>query len=230
MNRRKSTQKNARNSVVAQRRNQPTRQQFDQLLDIEKTRMGGSTPQVRDKIAMVIKRKKVHTFVQSVDYGSLTPSLTADVIGGQAFQLNQLPTADLTAYQTLFDQYRIVEIAFDFTSLNPSATESPLYTAIDYDSATAPTLASIEQYETLQIQQGQWSTHRVWTPQARLVAYTGATATQAANSTNGQWFDVSSPATSYYGVLWVIPANASSSATPTYRLTGRLVMQFRNIR
>jgi len=230
-NRRAPTQRRARSKTVARLRTQPSRAQFTQLLDMERSHLGGAPPQIRDKTPMSSKRNPVYTFVQTVEQGGfLIPSLTLDVIAGYQFRLDQLPSTDLTAYQTLFDQYRIIEVQLQFISMNPSATEAPLYTCIDYDSSTAVTINQIEQYSTLQISQGQFTTLRTLTPRARLPAYTTATASQAANSTAGQWFDIGTPSVSYYGVLVGIPASSASSATAAYRVTARFVMQFKNVR
>lgn len=229
-NRRLPSQRRARSSAVKRARSQPTKSQFAQLLDMERTHLGGAPPQIRDKTPMATSRNRVYTFVQTVDQGTLTPSLTLDVLAGYEFRLNQLATADLTAYQTLFDQYRLIEVQLQFVALNPSATEAPLYSCIDYDSSATATINQIEQYSTLQISQGQYTTIRTLSPRARLVAYTGATATQAANSSPMQWFDLGAPATSYFGVLVGIPLSAATSATPAYRVTSRFVMQFRNVR
>jgi hypothetical protein len=201
-------------------------------VELEKTHLGGVTPAEPDKQAMMIRRKKVHTFVKTVNKYTLTPSLTLDTVGGITFALSDLVSGDQTSFQTLYDQYRIVEVQVQFLSLNPSATESPLYTVIDYDTGagSAVSINALAEYSTLQITQGQFTTTRTLSPQARAPAYTGSTASQALNTPTSQWFDISLPSVSYYGVLYGIPANAASSATPTYQVTVRYVLQFRNVR
>lgn len=189
--------------------------------------MDGMPPSIRDKRPMVIRRRKPHTFVQGIDGGTITPSLTLDVIGGIAISLNNVPAADLTAFTQLFDQWRIVEMQVNFIALNPSATESPLYTAIDLDSSAAVTLAQILGYETLEITQGQKSTSRTFTP-GTLIA--GATTSNLLNAPDGTWIDCATPAQAYFGLLYALPAQSAGSATPAFRITTKAVFQFRNLR
>jgi hypothetical protein len=196
-------------------------------MDIQRTQMEGMAPGVRDITPHIQPARMVHTFVQTLNLGTLTPSLSADTLGGYSVSLNSIPNSDLTAFTQLFDQWRIKELSFMFVSLNPSATESPLYTAIDLDSASGVTLTNILGYETLQISQGQVTTQRTFVPGTLLA---GATTTNLLNAPDGTWIDCATPTQAYFGLQYVIPANAASSATPAYYVSCRVLFQFRNLR
>jgi hypothetical protein len=217
-----------RNKAVATKR-QDSQLHGDlvQLMDIQRTQLTGMPPSVRDKTPMTVKRLKVHTFVQSIDLSTITPSTSADTINGYAVALVNVPTLDLTAFTTLFDQWRIVEVQYVFAPLNPASPQAPLYTAIDVDGSTPVTLASLLGYETLEITDGTRTTIRTFVPQT-LVA--GATISNFLNAPGGTWIDCASPGQAYYGLLWAIPALSSTSATPAYRVTCKAVFQFRSLR
>jgi len=228
-NRRATVQRKGRANVVAARRGQRNtlHQDMMQLMDIQRTQLHGVPPGVRDEKPRIAPARQVYSFFQTILLGTITPSLTADTLGGYAVSLNNIPTGDLTSFTTLFDQWRIKQLSFTFVSLNPSATEAPLYTAIDLDSSTGVTLATIVGYATCQINQGQVTTVRTFTPGTLLA---GATTTNLVNAPDGTWIDCASPAQAYYGILYAIPLNAASSATPAYQVQCRVLFQFRNLR
>jgi len=198
---------------------------LNQLVDLESAQRAAQMPRIRDKIPMVVSRDPIWTTTGTISFGTITPSLSLDVIGGLSFHLDQL--ANSAAFVQIFDVYRIIEVQVNFVPINPSASQNPLYTVIDYDDATSITINAMTQYETLQITAGPHMTTRTFTPRTIInaVAPGGAFSMKAF-----QWLDVATPTTPYYGLKYGIPALSSGSATPVYQVSFRLVVQFRHTR
>jgi len=153
-------------------------------------------------------------------YGAVTTSVqlaNANTYGSLQFNLAGLDNA--SAFETLFDQYRIdcVEVTFSpliTMNVTPGIVFPRLYTVIDYDDYVAPTsLAYLRQYDSCIISPPGSGVVRTLCPASALAAYTG-TFTGYANRQR-QWIDIASPTAQHYGIKFAIEA----------ALTGQTVLQ-----
>lgn len=207
--------------LMSSRNNNP----LDQLVDLESSQRAAQLPRVRDKVPMVIAHNPIYTTTFAIALGTITPSLSADVINAYSFNISQ---AQLNAaWVAIFDLYRFLEIQVNFIPLNPSASQSPLYTAIDYDDAVPVSIAVLTAYETLQITAGPHMTTRTFTPRSIINA---VVPTGAFSVSNRQWLDLSVQSTPFYGLKYGVPLLASGSATPQFSVNARCIVQLKNVR
>jgi len=165
--------------------------------------------------------------VRTVDKTTITGSTVSDITQGYDFRLSDLPS--YAEFQGLFDSYRIdsVEIAFIPISSDttPGATfgDPRFYTAIDFDSGTAISKTTLEQYDTFMCTDGRKGLVRRLKPRAAIAAYSGAF-TSYAMAPQGSWIDCASPDVQHYGVLVVVPQQTTN--VQIYYVSARYHLSF----
>ena len=133
-------------------------------------------------------------------------STATDNLGSLYFTLSDL--AGYSDMVTLFDEYQLykVEVTFQPTitqSLSADRNPGALYTAVDYDDATAPGDATVLlQYGTCQISAPQERVTRCIYPRMAVAAYSGAFTSYA--NLKSQWIDIASSTVQHYGIKWCI--------------------------
>jgi len=197
--------------------------------DAQQTNVRGRVPAVPDTLRIRAKRDKIYTFHKQQSSSVITPSVTLDQLGAFQFDLNS--TSDSGSFQALFDCWRIVQVSIEFVPLTTGPYAAPLYTVIDYDDANTPaSIASLLEYDTLEITQAGSFLTRTFNPRAAVGVYSSTLFTNFARTTAGQWMDVASPTTKYYALKWGIPALPGGTTTAVYQTVASIVYQFKNTR
>jgi hypothetical protein len=165
-------------------------------------------PDVRDVIIQRPKRNRISHFEFSLT-GNVTSSAVSETDGAITFQLNNL--SGYTTLTSLFDQYRIVGITVRFYPSQPyTAATGQLFTAFDYDDATAVPIATLVQRDTLKVAPANAYFERSLVPRLAIAAYAGAFT--SFGNTQGLWIDSGSPGVVHYGLKYGVPASASANS------------------
>jgi len=101
--------------------------------------------------------QKIYLFKRTARYGSVTANNIADVKDGYSFTLDQVP--NYTEFTALYDQFKInaVKISFlpqmteniSLSSFNNPYASSRFFSALDYNSASAPaTIDKVREYQS----------------------------------------------------------------------------------
>jgi len=168
----------------------------------------------------------VYTLQQSFVGPVVAGSATIETDGALSMNLSSLP--DASSLAALFDTYRFVAVKMTFQptvgQIN-SAVQSPIYTVLDYDDASATSISALVQYDTLKVAPGNVYFERVWSPRASNALYSGAFTSfgQVAD----QWIDTASPGVLQYGIKWGIPLSADA---PIWQTVVHTIVQFKNTR
>jgi hypothetical protein len=158
--------------------------------------------------------------------GSFTTSTSGPTFMAYYFTVNTLD--QISALQSLFDQYRIVLVEFWLCPevLAPTATNN-VATVIDYDDATAlGTYAQALDYVNCQSAPGTAAHYRSFVPHAALAAYSGTFVSYA--NVASPWIDAASPTVQHYGVK--VAATLEPTTAISYDVTYRLTTEWRNVR
>lgn len=170
---------------------------------------------------------QVYRFQQIVDFGTvLTSSNVTATLGGQNFQLSNLPQS--ATYTSLFDQYRFsaIELWLQPNQTNNGGHTGWLYSAVDYDNAAAPaSLSALQQYSN--VKEGPFidGQYHKYVPHVALAAYSGAF-TSYANVT-APWLDCNSPTIQHYGLVFGVSVTTDNAIT--FNLQARFHLEFRNV-
>jgi len=178
-----------------------------------------------------IADKQVYRTTQTVTSSTpiLATSTTVPTFAATSFFLSQCD--NVTAFQSVFDQYKIEEVE---VWVLPNVQENQdlskiqaLYrTSIDYDDANVPTsIASINEFNNCMTAPYTLGQYRVVKPHVAISAYQGAF-TGFANQ-NSQWIDIGSPNVQHFG--FKMAADVTSSAV-SFQITYRFHLAFRNVR
>lgn len=161
---------------------------------------------------------------------NLISSVSAGVGIAWGFGLSDLP--GYTEFTGLFDQYRIKEVELkivpEYTDYTPNSNvggSAFIYTSVDFDNATTPTLASIAESETCTLHKSNQPITIKIQPRTD---FTLSGQTNAAMAPAGQWIDCASPAVTHYGVKAFIPQGTTN--TGTWHCVCRYTCEFRNSR
>jgi len=195
---------------------------------------GDRYPQPSFPVALA-KEGRVYDFVQWIDQGSLTasgPYATSTSIPtafATYFTLSQL--AQSATFTALFDQYRIAMIEMLFSpqanAINtPSSSNGggELYSYVDFDDATAPTVAIAQQRSNSQVVAGYQSVVHRFIPHVAQAAYSGTFASFA--NVTAPWIDCTSTTVQHYGVKAAAPV---SNVIIKWDIFTRVHIQFRNV-
>jgi len=153
----------------------------------------------------------IHRFVQTADAGTvLTSSASVPVFQGVNFTLSGMPNA--SNYTALFDQYKIecIECWFYPAASNNGGHTGTLYTAVDYDSSSAPaSITAIQAYSNVVTAPIATTGHyHRFRPHVAVAAYSGAfTSFQNQES---PWIDCSSNTVQHYGIVLASTINSDA--------------------
>jgi len=174
------------------------------------------------------------TFHQTTEGANITATAAA-----QTFQYNfQLANLDnLTAFQSLFDQYRIDAIRFSLIPDNNAIPiENPanttlvqVYNVIDYDDSTAlVSAAAAKQYDNCAIVEPAESLCRTFQPRLAVATYSGVFT--SFGNLRPQWLDMASTTVQHYGVKQYIPAiTVGQTFTQSWKVQIEYWVSFRSV-
>jgi len=173
---------------------------------------------------------KIYSIIQSLPATTITSSNLANVYGAYSYTISTLD--QITAFQNLFDQYRIRMIEVEFlpgvNDNNTAASNMGLFaTVIDYDDASV--LTSFNQaldYTNCLVGTGYESQRRVFKPHVAEALYSG-TFTSYGNL-ESPWVDMVSSTVQHYGVKTVWTPTTTNAQVIT--MLPKLWIEFRNVR
>jgi len=179
---------------------------------------------------------RIHRYIQHQDAPTSVQQAAVETDGALAFQLNDL--AQYATFTALYDQYRIRQLDvkmipaitayLDSTGGAAKGFNSRVWTAIDYDDATALTAVALREYTTVRENMGTDMICRSFVPHFALAAYSGAFNSYA--NTIG-WLDCNSAGVQHYGFKWAIEAApAATSVLQSWRFDVTYYFEFRNVR
>lgn len=209
-------------------KNAPVPSLLRDLITINKSEMIRMSPIKKDEQPLVEGTKdKLYTFWQTYIGPQVVSSASLEIDQQLQFMLSSF--TNVSAYQTLWDSYRILQITVRFfpCATPPlSGSQGPVYTAVDYDDATTTTLSQLLEYDTLQMCQPGTYFERTFTPRVANALYSGAFT--SFGQVKSPWIDLASAGVLHYGLKIATPNG--TVATPLFNTTVSAVIQFRNIR
>ncbi len=173
---------------------------------------------------MQLARYRTYIAAITWDVATIGSSTTTTFAAGYYAALNALP--GYTNLVECFDQYRILQVVYNFVPLGDYAAPGVMYTALDYEDANTPTnAAELEQFDTCMISPFSRSIQRVVNPRISVAAYASGVFTSYATQ-RATWIDSGSPGVQHYGLKVVVPAFGSQ----TYQvlLKGTCYVQLRS--
>lgn len=175
-------------------------------------------------------RQPVHNFKRTAYYnGLIAGSTLSDVSGGLIGQLNQVP--NYTEFTALYDMYKINGIRWRFSPRANSAEAGTnqglikLFTGIDYDDITTPSLTDILQYESLRVTQSNKDHVRFVRPRVAKAVY--QTSVGTGYSAGRGWIDCANPTVAHYGLKWVL--QQLPAGNQSYDLQVTYYLSFKNV-
>lgn len=170
--------------------------------------------------------------------GSVAAVAGTPVFYGGVFGINITEIDLLSAYQSLFDQYRIVgcEMTFNPMFNTDSAAGTTNYlgelaTVIDYDDATTPSAFSVlRSYENVKITNCQTKQVRRFVPHLAVSSYTTGGVFAGYTNMKDQWIDMAYPTVQHYGIKFGFSGSASVTTVPQYMVDTVIMLQFKSIR
>jgi len=177
-----------------------------------------------------------YTFLQTVPYYTIAQSALTSTVGAYYFSLSQLPQA--TTFTSLFDQYRVDELEVTLFPMfranafpaSVGAVLTPLiYTVVDLDDATAPSLLSdLYEYQNTQVHSDDKPFSFRFKPKVGLATYTGGLAGYTV--TNG-WIDAASTSVQHYGWKHALsPGSSGQVALQVWNVSTKVKISFKNVR
>lgn len=167
----------------------------------------------RLRIARPRKLRQTYSFKQMVTLTPITLSQTSNETYF-AFSFRAADMANISEFQSLFDQFRINAVRINFipsynVGFQSSATSGSLpipyiYTVVDYDDANVPTsIPQLQQYQSLKTKMFSRPHHRYFKPKCNSAALITSSSTSFGfQSMRAPWIDVSNPGPSvlHYGL------------------------------
>lgn len=218
--------RNNNNRRSRRARNGPLLQQMSKLVQLNQQQIDRPAPDVLDIPRVLLKRNKVYTFSQTVQYGTISYTTVAPPTSGiQVFALSDL--GNLPNLSALFRQFRLsyVELNFEPASSNGTGLSTvgfpPLYTALIVTQSSPPsTLADLLQYQTVQsVPFGSFVQRRL-----KPVPPSSLTADQYVRN---PWLDTSAALSGWSGVAYSL-GGVGPTALNGWTLTATIHAQFRN--
>jgi hypothetical protein len=187
---------------------------------------------VTDDIKRRTELTPIYTMKIRDQNNSVITTGTSPTAGAFNIQL-AADVANAAAYETLFDQYRIIEcdavfrpkqnVTFDGVA---TAYSQPLYIVTDFDDSTALTsVAQATQYDSCIQLEAYQSCRRSFVPMCNAPTFTGGTFS-AATPLPAPWIDLAYPSVQHYGLKWFSPSQGASFV-PVWELEFTYVVQFR---
>jgi hypothetical protein len=178
------------------------------------------------------KRAQISTFRRTYSIATVSAN-TGDTVNAFYVTLGNMPNP--TDFTALFDQYRILEVAFTFTPYATSSTSASVSTTfpgiigswIDYDDANLPAnIQEGQQYDSFQRNTATLPFTRIVKPRSASAAYSGAFTSY--QNVYGQWIDAASPNVQFYGLKTVITGSTYATSTKVYEVEATVTLQARS--
>lgn len=170
----------------------------------------------------------IYRFSQKQNLGViLTSSTTVPAATALTFSASS-NIVQFSSYAALFDQYRIDEIEIWVTPVSTTtSTAGMFYTAVDYDSSSTLTPASISQYSNvLETPAPLHGHYHKFQPHVAVGAYGGSTFTQYKNEIS-DWIDSNSSSVVHYGLQ--IVSDTTPGVAVQYEATLLVHFSTRNV-
>jgi len=173
---------------------------------------------------------KVYRINDRYPVTTITTSTSNAVFTAAQFQVSGM--GNVSACQSLFDQYRIVRVEVlivpqaNFVAAGSTATAGMMHSVIDYDDATP--LASEQNaldYQNCLSSSASDGHFRSFVPHAALAAYAGAFTSY--NNVESPWIDAAYPGVQHYGLKVV---NTTASVATELLVYATLFTEWRNVR
>jgi len=200
-----------------------------QLVDLNKTQVGGTPPAVPDVPPLLLSRRKPANIVREIQLSNIVLSTApTDTFGAYAIRLSDLPS--YTELTQTYDDYRIIHVEFSFIPTSDNNYAGSLITAIDYDTNSAPvSVNDLLQYRTAMKTEVGTACVRQLIPKVADALYSGAFTSYGLIPM--KWISCDSPGVFHYGLRWAIPGiTGQSSNVVTYQVFAKVFLQFRNTR
>lgn len=181
---------------------------------------------------------RIHNFKETIEFNNIATATTSQYTYF-GLSVNASMASNMSSLSSLFDSYRIMGIKFSFyPQYNVSYTQGVtvageipmIYTAVDYDSDTAPTtLSVVEQYATCRRQFFNRPHSRYFKPKP--TAYAAVTTSSSGygtyNLSRSTWMDMGNLNVKYFGIIGCIVFTNSSALPPAtqVRVTATLYYQ-----
>jgi len=161
---------------------------------------------------------------------TLLSNIITNVYSAYNFVVNSM--GNISALQTLFDQYRIVGVEVmicpqvNFIAAGTTATAGMLHSVVDYDDGTVLTSeqAALD-YQNCLSSSFSDGHYRKFIPHAALAAYSGAFTSY--NNVVSPWIDAAYPSVNHFGVKTVVTTASTASTALVY---ATLFTEWRNVR
>jgi hypothetical protein len=169
-----------------------------------------------------------YCFTQSLNLGTLyTTSVTVPTSSGFSFGAGNI--SQFSNFAAIFDQYRFSSVEVWVIPLSSASlgndTVGFLYSAVDYDNATAISTTNIAQRTDVMVSTHTQGHYRRFVPHCAVATYSGSAFTQFANEA-APWIDCSSTGVQHYGLL---TSSDITSAAIAVTLLVRINVEFRNV-
>jgi len=200
--------------------------QMKNLVAITKSTVNQSTETVPDVPRMRLKANKVFTFSRSYSAVNITANTTVDQSGAITTSLSNFP--NYNEFVNLFDEYRIVQLVYEFLPFMNTNSAPPIYTVIDPDDGMVPTSADqLRQFDTCRIVPSSVYFERTCTPMLSSSLYSGTFTSYGNIRPTQVWVDTSSASVQFYGLKYYWPA--VSGATGVYSVNVVGIIQCRHL-
>jgi len=196
-----------------------------------------------DKLKLPTKTEQtLRTTLSYQVEGWLTSNQLAPGVASLAVQLGNLAGTDLTALQTVFDQYKIEAVEFWITpqanvNLPTAGSGAPVYanqprlvTVIDLDNAASVVdIYHASNYSSAVTTEPYEKQRRCFKPHIAYAAYGSGAFTSYANQQAG-WVDIASSGVSHFGLKAACDMDGNASGPHAqWDLTVRASVLFRNV-
>jgi len=181
----------------------------------------------RKALTTAYRSQNMLTFRRSCNLSPIVNSAAGEQLYAWSFQLSDLP--NYTELTSLFDSYRFNWVKCSFmpqiqnTLLTTNYGDPSVHTAIDYDSATSGSVATLQEKDTYRKFNGLRPFQVfIKAPRCASAVYSGAFTSYGEGP---RWIDCSSPSVQHYGMILTLPQTTGSTCswyvTFTYSITCR---------
>lgn len=190
----------------------------------------------RTRVPRTLTSRRIHNMKCTIEFAGITGG-SSDIFIGYTFKLADLP--QVSSYQALFDQYRIMGIKWwalpqftahelsDLTSSNDVVPE--LYTAIDRNDNSSLNRTQIMQYDTLKSTIATKRHSRYFKPNILAPAYDNGSSV-ACITKFGQWISTSDVNVLHYGLKALLGTFTASGRTFQQVVYATYYVQFRSVK
>jgi hypothetical protein len=186
-----------------------------------------------DPLPLSIPQQKTYTIVNTAYVSDIVSVSATETNGAVIFTLGSLDNS--SAITALFDQYRILQVSCEFAPTGNVASAAlanngELYTALDYDDATAAGASTLRQYNTCVRTDVYSPQTRTLTPRIAYAAYNGSGFAGYAIGAPDTWINSSYNNVQHYAVKYCFSPGGLGSGISVYGIRVRYVLQVRLVK